>query len=369
MTRPYTAIAALLAAGAAPLAAQENLYPRPSAYSGVEFRRYDFEDGASVDAIRQVAIPIAAVVPIGRRFSVDIGTYYASTFVYAGGSHESFNGLTDTQLRASYIFGNDVVVASVLLNLPTGDETTSIRKFNIASAASSNFLAFPVNSYGTGTSVTGGLAAAFAAGSWNLGAAVSVRVSSEYEPFTDAGSAGVRYQPGLETRLRIGADRLIGSSRLTLGFAFSTFGNDQFSGLSGGGGGTSESSPGNRFLVQAALLAPVGSGVVNVYAWNFYRAATSDLANRENIFTLGGSGSFRLGERLALEPLIEGRIWSPEDGNGFLVGGGTALRIDLTDRVTLLPGGRFDAGKIQGATGPKLTLTGWGATAFLRYTF
>jgi len=369
MTRPPLALVALFAAATGPLAAQENLYPRPSAYSGVEFRRYDFGAGAGVDAIRQVAIPLAAVVPVGRRFSVDIGTYYASTFVYAGGSHESFNGFTDTQLRASYIFGNDVVVASVLVNLPTGDETTSIRNFNVASAASSNFLAFPVNSYGAGTSVTGGLAAAFAAGGWNLGAAASVRVSSEYQPFTDAGNTSVRYQPGVESRFRIGADRLVGSSRLTLGLAFSTFGNDEFSGLSGGGGGTGESSPGNRFLAQAALLAPVGSGLINFYAWNFYRSATSGLSNRENIFTLGGSGSFRLGERMALEPLLEGRVWSPEDGSGFLVGGGTALRLDLTDRFTFLPGGRFDVGRIEGATGDEITLTGWGASALLRYTF
>ncbi len=369
MIRPPTALAALLVAATGPLAAQENLYPSPSGYSGVEVRRYDFEDGAGVDAIRQVAIPIAAVVPVGRRFSVDVGTYYASTVVYAGGSHETFNGFTDTQLRASYIFGNDVVVASILVNLPTGDETTSIRKFNIASAASSNFLAFPVNSYGAGTSVTGGLAAAFSDGSWNLGAAAGVRVSSEYQPFTDSGSTGVRYQPGVETRLRVGADRLIGSSRLTLGLAFSTFGNDQFSGLSGGGGGTGESSPGNRVLAQASLLAPVGSGMINFYAWNFYRAATSNLSNRENIFTVGSSGSFRLGERIALEPLVEGRVWSPEDGSGFLVGGGTALRLDLTDRITFLPGGRFDVGKVDGPASGEITLTGWGASAFLRYTF
>jgi len=367
-TPSLAALASLIATAAA---AQQNLVSQGAIVGGAEYRSYSFGDNFSADRVSQVAFPVGFIMPIGDRFSFDIGTAYASTMVDQGGSSNSYQHFTDTQLRASYMIGNDLLVASVMVNLPTGEETASFRDFNISSSVSSNFLLFPVNSYGSGFSVTPGLAVATTAGSWNLGLAGSLRWNNEFQPFSDSGSTSVRYQPGLEGRIRLGADHLVGSSRLTFGATFSTFGTDEArgGGLASGGRYT----PGNRFLVDVSLLAPVGSGTMSFYIWDFYRnngesgdTVTSSSNNKENILTAGASGAFRLGQKLVLEPVAETRFWSPDQGSGFLAGGGTNLRIAVSDRVALVPGARFDAGTIETPDGVSHSVTGWSALALLR---
>jgi hypothetical protein len=364
--------AMLLAAWPAALAGQTNLYPTASAVSGVEVRQYGFDSKSTVDHIRQVAVPIAVAVPLGRRFSFDIGTWYASTNVSGDAGDHTFSSLTDTQLRLAYTLGADAVVASVVVNLPTGKNTTTQEQFGVASGASSNFLLFPVNTYGTGTSVTPGLAAATTLGQWNVGLAASLRWSAEYQPFNDSATANLDYQPGVEYRFRLGVDRLLGRSRLTFGGTFSTFSNDEFNDGSTGGTGTSTYSPGNRFLIDASLTSPAGSGTVSVYAWNYHRlsSSTQGIGGKENILTGGLAGSFPLGSKTSLEPMLEARLWSPESGKGSLFGAGTGLRIQLSPAIAFIPAGRVDVGSITPADGASSSsVFGWDLSGMLRYTF
>jgi hypothetical protein len=364
--------ATLLAALSGPLAAQSTLYPSASAVSGVEVRQYGFDSKFGLDHIRQIAVPFAVAVPIGRRVSFDIGTWYASTTVASDAGDETFSSLTDTQLRLAYTFGADAVVASVVVNLPTGKETTTQQQFGVAAGASSNFLLFPVNTYGAGTSVTPGLAAAATLGEWNVGLAASVRWSAEYQPFSDAGSKALRYQPGVEARVRVGLDRLVGRSRFSLGGTFSTFANDQ---LSGGGAGTNSTyEPGNRFLIDASLLAPAGNGTVSVYAWNYHRvtSGSSDgvIGAKENILTGGVAGNFPLSSRTAFEPMVEARFWMPKTGKGSLFGAGAGLRVQLSPAIAFVPAGRIDVGSLQVTDGgSSSSVFGWDLSGMLRYTF
>jgi hypothetical protein len=361
---------ALLLGSLATTAQAQGLFGPPSIGGGIEGRRYEFEEGYIVHAVRQFAYPVAALIPFGKRFSVDIGAAYATTTVAdAIGREQSFSGFTDTQVRGSYVFGNDRVVTSLMINIPTGEETQSLKEFNVTSNVASNFLLFPVNSYGNGFSATGGVAVAIPAGSWNIGVAGSLRLNSEYKPFSDPGSTSVRYQPGIEGRIRAGADRLIGSSRLALGLTFSTFDNDQFTGLATGSG---QYSPGNRLIGEANLTTPAGSGSITVYAWDFYRTAgensTLTTSNKENVLTLGLSGGWPIARKISLEPLAEARFWSPDQGSGQLYGAGTALRFSLSPQVAFVPGGRFDFGSIKQG-GKSYSLTGWGFSGLLRYNF
>ena len=140
------------------------IQPEASAVGGVDSRQYSFGSNFVVDRIRQISLPVGVAVPVGQRFSFDVGSSYAVTSVKDATGSRSFSGFTDTQIRGSYVFGNDAFVASLMVNLPTGKETTTIGNFGIASAASANFLLFPVNSYGSGFSVTPGLAMATTAG-------------------------------------------------------------------------------------------------------------------------------------------------------------------------------------------------------------
>jgi hypothetical protein len=364
--------AAVLLAGLLPaaLAAQNNLYPNGSAVTGVEVRQYGFDSDFGIDHIRQIAVPIAVAVPLGRRFSFDIGTWYASTTMATSAGDDTFSSLTDTQVRLAYVFGADAVVASVVVNLPTGKETTTQQQFGVSAGSASNFLLFPVNTYGSGTSVTPGLAAATTLGQWNVGLAASVRWSAEYEPFNDGTDPDLKYQPGVEARVRLGVDRLIGRSRFSLGGTFSTFANDELNGTAA----SSTYDPGNRFLVDASLVTPAGSGTLNIYAWNYYRKTSSSsdgvIGTKEDILTGGVAGAFPLSPKLSLEPMIEGRLWMPETGKGSLFGAGTALRIQLSPAIAFIPGGRVDVGSVRITdSGSSSSVFGWDVSGMLRYTF
>jgi hypothetical protein len=345
-----------------------------SGITGIQIRRYSFESGSPNAWVRQIAIPIAVMVPLGKRFAIDLGTHYASTTVRSsGGAEESLDGFTDTQIRGSYVFGNDAVVATLLVNLPTGQEKTSFTKFNtVAGQIASNFLLFPVNSYGSGTSATGGLAAATQLGSWNVGAAGSVRVNASYQPFSDAAQASLRYKPGVEGRIRLGADRLVGSSRLEAGVTLSTFSNDQFT---GSGSSAGSYNPGTRYIGELGLTSPLKSGSVSLYLWDFYRSnakdtSTTTASNRENIFTVGASGNFPFSPAVGFRPLLESRFWSGAGRSGQLYGGGAALPIGLSPRFQFTPGARYDFGQLKSpaVSGPK-SIKGWELSGLLRYTF
>jgi hypothetical protein len=357
MRSVFMTLGAVLIAGSA--GAQDNLIDRASVITGIQARSYKIEDGTET---RQFAIPLAFAMPVADRLSVDIGAYYAST----ESDDNTLSGLTDTQIRASYVFGRDALVATLMVNLPTG-KTQDFDQTSTTGAAAANFLSFPVNAYRTGTSVTGGLAAATELGSWNVGIAGSVRMSGEYEPFSDIDT---KYAPGTEARIKLGLDRLLGNSRLSVGLTFSTFGNDDFEDL--GGGGSGQYQPGNRYIGEVALAFLAGNGSITGYVWDYYRAAADGSSNRENILTIGASGSWPIGNNMRLEPVLESRFWSPDDGNGKLLGAGTALRIPMGERFTLSPSARFDIGSTKFpdppvSDGSDHNITGWGFSVLLRY--
>jgi hypothetical protein len=353
--------------------AQQSLFPQASFMGGIEAKQYSFDDEFGLDHIRQIAFPVAVGIPIGKRASFDIGTYYATTSIKGNGVDESTSGFTDTQLKLSYVFGMDAIVASVAVNLPTGQEKTSQEDFAIGASASSTFLLFPVNSYGTGTSVTPGLAAATSLGDWNVGLAASVRWSAEYQPFDDDGLDEARYQPGLETRIRLGLDRIVGRGRFQVGGTFSTFATDD---LRGGGFGNSSYDPGNRFLADIGFMTPVSSGTVNLYAWNYHRVSSREdddstgAGGKENILSVGANGSFPLGARTSLEPMADARFWSPESGRGTIVGLGTGVKFQLGSSLVLVPSARLEFGSIRIADDvDNSTLKGWSLSALFRYAF
>jgi hypothetical protein len=189
-------------------------------------------------------------------------------------------------------------------------------------------------------------------------------MSGEYEPFSDDPA---KYSPGTEGRVKLGIDRLMGSSRLSAGFTYSTFGSDEFKNL---GGGSGQYQPGNRFISELALAVMAGKGTVTGYMWDYYRnkaGGTGSAANKENILSIGATGSWPLGARMRLEPLVETRFWSPDQGNGKMVGFGSSLQIPVGGSFTFSPAARFDVGSVEFTDGTKHHLTGWGLSALLRY--
>lgn len=362
-----SSLVATLSLCAAPLAAQGNaFYANPSATSGVQFRSYQFGSGAEYDKISQVAIPIAVAIPVTSKLAVDIGTYYASTSAaLAGGTTQTLSGLTDAQIRGAYVF-SDALVATLVLNLPTGTKFSTTDSA-AAGASANNWLLFPVNSFANGFSATGGLAGTTHVGDWNLGLALSTRLNSSFKPVSDD---SLSYKPGFEGRVRLGADRLIGQSRLTLGITFSTFGDDAFG---TGAGAQQKYGPGKRFIGEGSFATPGLGGMVTVYAWDYFRAAGDtagvSIANRENILTGGLSHRISISQSTALESVVEARALSRDGGSsGLLIGLGTGLRMHLNDRFNLIPSIRGDFGSTK-FTGGSANITGFSGSALLQYNF
>jgi hypothetical protein len=361
-----TALAALvgLALGPDSLASQTANTAERTLTVGTEFKRVELGGGST--KIRQLAVPFAIVIPAGR-FSLDLGGYYASTRLELGTAERTLSHLTDTQVRGSYTFGRDQVVASVVFNLPTGLSRAPPADFPVQGAISSSFLSFPVNSYGNGFSATGGLAAAVPAGDWNLGLAVGLRLSGRYTPYVDA-TGPLSYKPGLEGRIRAGVDRIVGQSRVTAGLTWSTFGTDQ---LSSGSIVAGRYQPGPRWIAEALAAVPVGRSRLSVEAWHYQRSQGDSLgqvvANDERLSSLGvaittgltGSATFRIG--------VDGRLWKRGDSDGSFAAATASLGFRLGQRITITPEGRYETGRLEPSTG-RVTVRGLYGALLLRST-
>jgi len=349
--------------------AAQTLAGQSEGFIGAEARVLTFTRLPNVRRLRQIETPIGVVFSLGR-LRVDLGSAFVSTeLLRVDSSRHSVEHITDTQLRGAYVFGRDAAVVTLALNLPTGPQRASPRDYTVLGAVSPSFLGFPVAAYANGFSVTGGVAAAIPAGDWSFGLAGSLRVSSRFTPYADA-SGPIVYKPGLEGKLRGGADGLLGSSRFSAGITYSTFGDDQF-----GAGGTLRGaySPGPRWLAEAVLLAPVRRSTLSASLWSFRRSAGdttgASARNKENLTGAELSLAIPVSHVLVFEPGVSGRMSKPQSGRARMLGVGTGFQIRLGERVTLAPTARYDSGWVEDAQGSRAPFHGGYGSAFLRVSF
>ena len=343
--RALTLALAVVVSLAGSLTGQSAQGTRVSVISGVETRNYRFAAPFAVKSISQVTVPYAAVISSGK-LSIDVGgSWAASTLRRREGGFRRVTGLTDTQVRAAYILGQDAIVASVLVNLPTGLDRLSPADFDVLGGVSSAFLAFPVNSYSNGASVTTALAGVIQVGSWNLGLAGSVRASRKFTPIVDPVGGPFEYRAGVEGRLRIGADRLIGQAKLSMGLTVSELADDVFA---GGGIPLSSYQPGRRWIGEVSLITAVWGGTVAANSWAYHRreGRSSGLVidNRESLIGTSLSAAFPVTSAVDLEPGVEMRYSDLDAGDGLLLGGGAGVRVKLNNTTSFWGGGRFETG-------------------------
>lgn len=255
------------------------------------------------ETIAELAIPVFISIPVGRRLSFDVGTAYANARVTAGAVHSAISGLTDTQIRGNYTFGDDFVVLTAGVSLPTGESSVTADQVLAAGRIGNDFLAFPVSEMGTGLAATGGIAVARPFGDWGIGAGLAVRRSRAYEPFDVAG-ASFRYRPGNEVRARLGVDRPLAAGRLALAVTYAAFGHDDADG--------STYNTGDRVIAQGVLTGLVGAHDYTIAAYNVFRApgeyASGERAGRENVANVFFAlGLHTLGT--VVEPSLELRHW------------------------------------------------------------
>jgi hypothetical protein len=335
-----------------------------SARTGPQYLSYDV-GGPINRTFSQLTIPVAVVVPLGARFTLDLATAYASSRV-SGTEASSVSGLADTQLRGNYTVGNDAIVLTAGLNLPTGRATVSGDEVVAAGVIGNDFFAFPISNMGTGFGGTGGVALARPFGPWNVGAGVSLRYSAEYTPF-DIDGTKTRYQPGQEYRARVGVDRSVGAGRAVLGFTYSAFGSDH--------AGSYTYGTGDRYVVQSGFSTPVRGVDLALSAWNLYHAkgqtAAGTTAPWENVANVAVATGFRVGAA-TVEPNVEWRAWN-EDADGGPRRLGTLATFGIRARLSVLglavsPGASYSTGNLHVDGSGPADVRGWRVATTVRYS-
>ncbi len=363
MTRRLAAAAVVL--GATALPAQS--FRESSARLGPQFYSFSIKTPIN-EKVSQMAFPMFVIVPVLPSLTIDVGTSYAtahyerqaldSTGTAVVVSESDLSGLTDTQLRANYSLGQDFVVLTAGLNLPTGSATVSPAELDAATRIGSDFLSFPISGFGSGLGMTGGFAIARPAGAWNLGLAASMRRASEFEPFKDATGAATKFQPGAEVRTRVGVDHPFGTGRISFGLTYSKFGDDKAN--------STTFNTGDRYIGQVAVSNTLKSGVdYSVVVWNLYRSSgtlinqsTSPSANITNAMMIFG---VRGPADIGIEPSIETRIFTQERSRtSFLANLGLRLFINRGSWA-VVPGVGFSLGQLETAT-----VTGFRSTLAVR---
>ncbi|HWE42219.1 MAG TPA: hypothetical protein VG432_06935 [Gemmatimonadaceae bacterium] len=339
--------------------------------AAVEMVSYTLKADSSEKTISQLVTPIAVAVPIGERFSFDLATAYAHSRVEMKGAAarpSTIYGLTDTQLRGSYVFGQDAVVLTAGVSLPTGQSTANARQFAAAQNISNDFLLFPIGTMGAGFGATGGIAMARSIGAWNVGLGGSYRHSADFAPFEYNDGQKAHYQPGNELRARIGVDRSFGASSAMLGATYSSFGDDKSAGAT--------FNTGNRLVFQGAYATMVRRVGYALNAWNLTRTHGTRADGRpapfENITNVRLSGSYAAGG-VTLEPMLEARhlargavaagtpAAAEPRGSGQMETAGVRARWKVGG-FQVAPGAAFSTGKLLTED-----LTGWHATVAIRF--
>jgi len=366
--RTLAVLVATLAA--APLAARAQDLPvgHVRFLSGLEARGISFDAGLGLKSISELVLPIGAIWTASPRLAFDLGVRYARvtrTPEADSLASASVSGLTDLQVRGVYQIVPDAVVLTVAANVPTGRTKLTAEELPAAGSVASELIPFPVSSFGSGANVTSGIAVAVPFAGWALGLGGSYRLSGAYAPLADVDSS---YKAGGEFRFRVGADRLVGQGRVSLGFTYSSFSQDEF-------GGSSIFQPGKRYIAQASWSFPLGNLGLAFYAWDLYRNAGtvtfgSSSTEKQNTLAAGAVASIQLG-RNVLRPQIEFRQQnaglSEMKSAGRLLGLSVRYQMQLTGSLSLLPTLRFDTGNVV-SNGATIGFTGWGLSLGLRTT-
>jgi hypothetical protein len=325
------------------------------------FTQFTFGSGVGERKITQMAMPFVVVIPFTERISVDVSTAFANSEVTADDSvTSSISGLTDTQIRANFSVG-DQLVFTIGVNLPTGQYSVPEGQQEAAGQIGNDFLNYPISSMGNGFAGTGGIAYARPVGDWNLGFGASMRKSSEFAAF-EIESSDFRFTPADEYRGRISADRPVGDGQVSLGLTYSVFGEDLAD--------STTYSTGDRFIASGGWSFPYKGTDVYLSAWNLYRLEGEQLgadAPTENVFNVNAAVSIPIGE-LLLQPSTEVRLWQVGGARaGNLINLGARLRVGA-GVFALYPQLGYSIGKLYSTVdGSATDVSGLRAGLTIRY--
>jgi hypothetical protein len=346
----------------------------------IQTYRFGDANAAGLETIQLITSPFAVSVPLGSSFSIDVsGAYARGTATGPDGRQATLSGLTDTYVGVNAGVGLDWLVISAGATLPTGKDTHTLAESLVAAVIAAELLPFAINTWGSGGSVGGTVAAARQAGGWGIGLSGGYRVASEYEPLRDQ---TLGYRPGNQLQFRIALDHDVGASgTFSVLLGFQSFGNDQLS-------GNELFRSGNRFqgVLSYAFAVGLRSSAL-VYGGVNHRANGTLLRQgsalggatdspSQQLFLAGTNVRFPVGRRAVLLPNAEIRVFRAEDGasQGWVSSAGATFDVRVAGsnsgrRVVLAPTAQFRLGRVIVEQGLETGLVGWEVGATLRIEF
>ncbi|MCX5756552.1 MAG: hypothetical protein NTX19_10660 [Gemmatimonadetes bacterium] len=201
---------------------------------------------------------------------------------------------------------------------------------------------------------------AWTVGEWNVGFGGSYRYSSPFDAYQVQTSV-LRFEPGSESRIRLGVDRSIGDARISFAGTYSAFSSDKVASTS--------FATGARILGQASIVMPTPVGDVSIGEWDLYRAEGQQVgavAPREHISNVAVALGFNLGS-VYVQPSLEGRAWMRDNERAGAVGtGGVRFRFG-SGALTWNPSISYSMGNVYPGSTTSVDVQGFRAAMLLRY--
>jgi hypothetical protein len=347
---------------ASPLAAQT------TAGTGAAIESYRFSDGAAigVDQLTLITLPFAASVSATPRLTLALsGAWARGALQRSDESEATIAGLTDTELRAAYVFGSDAVTVSAVALLPTGRERLDADEAEIAGAIASDVLPFRISNWGSGGGVGANVSAAFPLGEFAGGVSAGYVMAREFEPVSN--DASFAYRPGNQLHFTAAIDRtLAGSSKASLRVSYLTFDADQAN-------DQNLYQSGDRLQAIASYSFAAGPRANGIVWGGFLHrsegtfVSSSQINPGQDLFFAGAGSRIPLGRGI-VQPGVDFRVVTGDDdaGSGYTATAGASAEYPIGNAFAG-PALRLRYGSVEPRTGSKSAFIGVAAGLTIRF--
>ncbi|MEE2897423.1 MAG: hypothetical protein VX815_03050 [Gemmatimonadota bacterium] len=348
---------------------------------GTDFMGYTFDEGLGATAAQLLMVPVALRLPLGDAIGVDVAASWAQGKIERDNTTFTLQGPTDVRLKLSWS-ATPWALVSFGASLPTGNSMHDGEEAIAASVLATDLLGFREATLGTGASVTSAVATAARVGGWGIGVAGAYSVRGEFEPSADQ---DLTYQPGNETRLRVGLDRNIGNSTFTMGGTVMDYSSDLAN-------SRNLFQAGRRMSFDATYAFRAGAGVWTIYAADMIRengdltlsivddvgsvvADTAITTAKQNLMVAGFVGSIGVGSGFVFRPHIDFKMQErtepdgSDDGSGWMLSAGGDFPVRVFGGYDFFPKARLLYGSITNGAGDGINVIGAEFTATVRWAF
>ena len=348
---------------------------------GTDYVGYTFGEGLGATAAQLLMVPVALRLPLGDAIALDVAASWAQGKIERDNTTFSLQGPTDVRLKLSWS-ATPWALVSFGASLPTGNSMHDGEEAIVASVLATDLLGFRESTLGTGASLTSAVATAARVGGWGVGVAGAYSVRGEFEPSADQ---DLTYQPGNETRVRLGFDRNIGNSTFTMGGTVMDYSSDLAN-------SRNLFQAGRRMSFDATYAFRAGAGVWTIYAADMIRengdltlsivddlgsivADTAITTAKQNLMVAGFVGSIGVGSGFVFRPHIDFKMQNrtepdgSDEGSGWMLSAGGDFPVRVFGGYDFFPKARLLYGSITNGAGDGITVIGAEFTATVRWAF